>query len=147
MASKKQTLPRFEKKSRQRTSLSGKSAHSLKDEEKSFPIVGIGASAGGLRASEQFFASMAPDSGAAFVLIPHLDPSHANILPDLWKKYTRMTVVQTEDGNEAPARSCPRDSSKRGNGHHARNPAFAEAKRAQRPAASYRRVFPIPGRR
>ncbi len=40
-----------------------------------FPIVGISASAGGLEAFEQFFTHTPPDSGAAFVLIPHLDPS------------------------------------------------------------------------
>jgi two-component system CheB/CheR fusion protein len=65
------------------------------------PIVGIGASAGGLKAFEQFFANMPPDSGLAFVLVPHLDPSHASMLPDLLKKYTRMSVVQAEDGMKA----------------------------------------------
>ncbi len=40
----------------------------------SFPIVGIGASAGGLEAFQQFFTSMPPDTGMAFVLVQHLDP-------------------------------------------------------------------------
>jgi two-component system CheB/CheR fusion protein len=39
-----------------------------------------------------------PDSGAGFVLVPHLDPGHASMLPDLLKKYTKMNVVQAEDG-------------------------------------------------
>jgi two-component system CheB/CheR fusion protein len=65
---------------------------------KILPIVGIGASAGGLRAFEQFFAHMPSDGGMSFVLVPHLDPSHASMLPDLLKKYTKMSVVQAEDG-------------------------------------------------
>jgi len=48
-----------------------------------FPVVGIGASAGGLEAFEQFFTSMPPDSGMAFVLVQHLDPTHKSILTDL----------------------------------------------------------------
>ncbi|HUK40667.1 MAG TPA: chemotaxis protein CheB, partial [Candidatus Acidoferrales bacterium] len=63
----------------------------------SFPIVAIGASAGGLRAFEQFFRNMPSDSGIAFVLIPHLDPDHVSMLPDLLRKYTRMPVIQAED--------------------------------------------------
>ncbi|MGE5216824.1 MAG: chemotaxis protein CheB, partial [Chloroflexota bacterium] len=65
---------------------------------KPFPIVGIGASAGGLNAFEQFFSNMPPQSGAAFVLVPHLDPSHVSMLPDLLRKYTKMPVAQAEDG-------------------------------------------------
>lgn len=63
-----------------------------------FPVVGIGASAGGLEAFEQFFTSMPPDSGMAFVLVQHLDPTHKSILTDLIQRYTRMTVVAVEDG-------------------------------------------------
>lgn len=63
-----------------------------------FPVVGIGASAGGLEAFEQFFTSMPPDSGMAFVLVQHLDPTHKSILTDLIQRYTRMAVVPVEDG-------------------------------------------------
>ncbi len=66
--------------------------------EDSFPIVGIGASAGGLEAFEQFFTNMPPDKGMAFVLIQHLDPSHKSILADLIRRYTSMKVSQIEDG-------------------------------------------------
>ena len=45
-----------------------------------FPIVGIGASAGGLDAFEKFFTNMPPDTGMAFVLVQHLDPTHKSIL-------------------------------------------------------------------
>jgi two-component system, chemotaxis family, CheB/CheR fusion protein len=63
-----------------------------------FPIVAIGASAGGLEALEQFFGNMAPDSGLAFVVIQHLDPTHVGILPELLQRVTQMKVMQAADG-------------------------------------------------
>ncbi len=65
-----------------------------------FPIVGIGASAGGLAAFEAFFSGMPPDSdpGMAFVLVQHLAPDHKSILTDLIRRYTRMKVFEVEDG-------------------------------------------------
>jgi two-component system CheB/CheR fusion protein len=68
------------------------------DKIRTLPVVGIGASAGGLKAFEQFFANMPANSGAAFVLVPHLDPSHVSMLPDLLRKYTKMPVIQAQDG-------------------------------------------------
>ncbi len=67
-------------------------------EEQHFPIVGIGASAGGLAAFESFFAKMPSDNGMAFVLVQHLAPEHNSILSDLIKQYTEMQVCQVEDG-------------------------------------------------
>ncbi len=64
----------------------------------SVPIVGIGASAGGLKAFGQFLTNLPPDSGMACVLVQHLDPEHTSLLPDLLKKDTRMNVVEVEDG-------------------------------------------------
>ena len=66
--------------------------------EAAFPVVGIGASAGGLEAFEAFFSEMPPDSGMAFVLVAHLDPTHVSLLPELLQKRTRMTVYQAQDG-------------------------------------------------
>jgi len=63
-----------------------------------FPIVGIGASAGGLDAFEKFFTNLPPDTGMAFVLVQHLDPTHKSILSELIKRYTSMKVVEVEDG-------------------------------------------------
>jgi two-component system CheB/CheR fusion protein len=65
-----------------------------------FPIVGIGASAGGLAAFEAFFASMPAkaDPGMAFVLVQHLAPDHKSILTELIQRYTRMQVFEVEDG-------------------------------------------------
>lgn len=67
-----------------------------------FPIVGIGASAGGLAAFEAFFSGMPVDTepGMAFVLVQHLAPDHSSILTELIQHYTRMKVVEVEDGME-----------------------------------------------
>ena len=64
------------------------------------PIVGIGASAGGLAAFEAFFSGMPSDTnpGMAFVLVQHLAPDHKSILSELIKRYTRMEVFQVADG-------------------------------------------------
>ena len=65
-----------------------------------FPIVGIGASAGGLAAFEAFFSHM-PDNtepGIAFVLVQHLDPDHKSILSELIRRYTRMQVFEITNG-------------------------------------------------
>jgi two-component system, chemotaxis family, CheB/CheR fusion protein len=65
-----------------------------------FPIVGIGASAGGLAAFEAFFSGMPADidPDMAFVLVQHLAPDHKSILVDLIRRYTRMQVFEVEDG-------------------------------------------------
>ncbi len=65
----------------------------------SFPIVGIGASAGGLAAFEAFFAGMPADvdPDMAFVLVQHLAPDHKSILTELIQRYTRMKVLEVED--------------------------------------------------
>lgn len=62
-----------------------------------FPVIGIGASAGGLEAFELFFRTMPADSGMAFVLIPHLDPGHASMLSDILQRNTPMPVHEAED--------------------------------------------------
>src|SRR5438105_8206508 len=65
-----------------------------------FPVVGIGASAGGLAAFEAFFSTMPADSnpGVAFVLVQHLARDHKSILTELIQRYTRMQVLEVEDG-------------------------------------------------
>ena len=64
---------------------------------KAFPIVGIGASAGGLEALEQFLGHVPAASGMAFVIVQHLDPTHKGIMPELLQRATRMKVVQVKD--------------------------------------------------
>ncbi|MDO8721736.1 MAG: chemotaxis protein CheB [Syntrophales bacterium] len=68
--------------------------------DEGFPIVGIGASAGGLAAFEAFFTGMPADAdpGMAFVLVQHLAPDHKSILTELIQRYTRMPVYEVEDG-------------------------------------------------
>jgi two-component system, chemotaxis family, CheB/CheR fusion protein len=65
-----------------------------------FPIVGIGASAGGLAAFEAFFSGMPTDKNPdmAFVLVQHLAPDHKSILTELIRRYTRMQVSEAVDG-------------------------------------------------
>ena len=62
-----------------------------------FNIVGIGASAGGLEAFEQFFRNIPPDSGMAFVLVSHLDPDHNSMLTEILQRATTMPVVEAQD--------------------------------------------------
>jgi two-component system CheB/CheR fusion protein len=65
-----------------------------------FPIVGIGASAGGLAAFKEFFSGMPKDvdTNMAFILVQHLAPDHTSILTDLIRNFTQMQVFKIEDG-------------------------------------------------
>jgi two-component system CheB/CheR fusion protein len=65
-----------------------------------FPIVGIGASAGGLAAFESFFSAMPNHKklDMAFVIVQHLAPDHTSILADLLQRMTSMSVFEVEDG-------------------------------------------------
>lgn len=69
-------------------------------ENDSFCIVGIGASAGGLEALQDFFKEMPDDPGAAYVVIQHLSPDYKSIMDELLSKCTGMPVVVAEDGME-----------------------------------------------
>ncbi len=62
-----------------------------------FPIVGIGASAGGLEALEQFMSSVPAGCGMAFVVVQHLDPTRKGLMAELLQRCTRMKVVQVKD--------------------------------------------------
>ena len=63
-----------------------------------FPIVALGASAGGLEALSQLFDKMPSDTGMAFIVVQHLDPRHRSILAELLAKGTQMTVVEVTEG-------------------------------------------------
>ncbi len=63
----------------------------------SFPIVGIGASAGGLEALEQFLGHVPVSSGMAFIIVQHLDPTRKGIMPELLQRATGMKVIQVKD--------------------------------------------------
>lgn len=62
-----------------------------------FPIVGIGASAGGLEAIELFLHNVPEKSGLAFVIVLHLDPNHKGMMAELLQRATSMRVVQIHD--------------------------------------------------
>ncbi|MFZ2302970.1 MAG: chemotaxis protein CheB [Gallionella sp.] len=102
----KKSIPKKDKIPKDKTVAKGKPvASEFKPAEKSnneregqgFFIVGIGASAGGLEAFEHFFRNVPPGSGMAFVLVPHLDPSHASILTEILQRSTTMPVVEAQD--------------------------------------------------
>ena len=68
--------------------------HSLRA---AFPIVGIGASAGGLEALEIFLGKVPKGSGMAFVIVQHLDPTHKGMMAELLQRGTAMQVIQVKD--------------------------------------------------
>ncbi len=83
-----------------------KSAHKTKQLEKPikspnlFPVVGIGASAGGLDAFKKLLKAIPEDSGMAYVLVQHLDPTHESMLPELLQKVTSLPVLEITDDIE-----------------------------------------------
>ena len=68
-----------------------------------FHIAAIGASAGGLDPLKKFFSNVKPDSGIAYVVVSHLDPHHATLLPQLLQKTATLPVKQITDGMEIAA--------------------------------------------
>jgi len=75
-----------------------KAVFEMKD--KGFPIVGIGASAGGLEALEGFFSHVPSEPNMAFVVIQHLAPKHKSVMDSLLKRRTQMDVLAAEDGRK-----------------------------------------------
>jgi two-component system CheB/CheR fusion protein len=63
-----------------------------------FPVIGIGASAGGLEAVTAMFRDAPPAPGMAYVLVQHLDPNHESMMAELLSRKTRIRVRQLEDG-------------------------------------------------
>ena len=61
-------------------------------------VVGIGASAGGLEALQQFLTFLPANTGMAFVVIQHLSPDHKSLLADILRKYCAMPVTEITDG-------------------------------------------------
>src|SRR5688572_29731833 len=67
------------------------------------PIVGIGASAGGLKALQELLLHLPADLGMAYVLIPHLDPSHESLMPQLLRKVSTMPLLEVLEGTKVEA--------------------------------------------
>ncbi len=72
--------------------------HEGPENDRLFPVVGIGASAGGLEALNEFFQAMSVDSGMAFVVVSHLDPEHKIALAEILMRVSRIPVREIEDG-------------------------------------------------
>ncbi len=70
------------------------------EDKGSFRIVGIGASAGGLEALEEFFRAVPENLQLAFVVVQHLSPDYKSLMVELLSKYTSMEVKRAEDGME-----------------------------------------------
>lgn len=66
------------------------------------PVCGIGASAGGIEALQQFFTTLAPDLGLAYVVVVHLAPDRKSELPALLERWTPMPVLQVGDHDKVP---------------------------------------------
>ncbi len=83
------------KSTKKKKIIKSKTSKNLKEDN--FPIVGIGASAGGLEALEQFFKNVPEDCGMAFVVIQHLDPTHVGMMAELLQRITQLKVFQATD--------------------------------------------------
>jgi two-component system CheB/CheR fusion protein len=70
---------------------------SLPHIEQNFSVVGVGASAGGLDAFRRFLKAIPENSGMAYVLVQHLDPSHQSILPEILRRATKIPVTEITD--------------------------------------------------
>jgi two-component system CheB/CheR fusion protein len=68
-----------------------------------FPVIGVGASAGGLDAFKKLLKAIPQDSGMAFILVQHLDPAHESILADLLQKVTKIPVQEITDNIQVEA--------------------------------------------
>src|ERR1700677_4202222 len=64
-------------------------------------VVGLGASAGGLEALQQFIANVPPASGMAYVVVQHLDPTHKAMLTELLQRATAMPVHEAAESMRA----------------------------------------------
>ncbi len=63
-----------------------------------FPVVGIGASAGGLEAIRELLQNLPVDTGMAFIIVQHLDPNHESLAPEILSRTTRMPVLEVKNG-------------------------------------------------
>jgi two-component system CheB/CheR fusion protein len=84
---------------------SGRDAVARIPSRRSLYVVGVGSSAGGLEALEDFFQHLPADPGAAFVLVPHLDPTHKPLLTGLLQRSTQMKVCEIQDRTKV-RRNC-----------------------------------------
>ena len=70
------------------------------DSNLDFTVVGIGASAGGLEALQEFFKNMPEEPGVAFVIVQHLSPDYKSLMDELLSRFTKMSIYRVRDGME-----------------------------------------------
>lgn len=91
----------MQKKATNKDQKISKGKNALSDNETpslDFPVIGIGASAGGLEALQEFFENMPADSGAAFVVVQHLSPDYKSLMDELLSRVTQMEIYRVDDG-------------------------------------------------
>ena len=86
------------KTSKIKSTLSAKNKLASDSDKGLFPVVGIGASAGGLEALEQLLVNVPENSGMAYVVVQHLDPTHKGMLPELLQRISKIEVIQVKNG-------------------------------------------------
>ncbi len=91
LKSKNLSKTKINKSQKKRVKLNKKSIQERKHHQ-FFPVVGIGASAGGLEALKELFQELPMDTGMAFVVIQHLDPTHESLAPEILSRSTKMAV-------------------------------------------------------
>ena len=112
----------------------------LPEPEMEFPVVGIGASAGGLEAVTEMFHDTLGDTGIAFVLVLHLDPNHESLMAELLSRKTKLNVRQIADGDALMPdhlHVIPPGSSLRLEGGKLRLVQFEEPRGLRRPIDSF----------
>jgi two-component system CheB/CheR fusion protein len=75
-------------------------ARKRRDPSEPAAVVGLGASAGGIAALQEFFSGMSPESGLAFVVVMHLSPEHESNLAAVLQQKTPMPVTQVDDAEK-----------------------------------------------
>ena len=102
MPKRRSTTKKPPDKTKPATSIAGSGNGNAKESPnataRTLPIVGLGASAGGLEALKSFFAEVAENSGMAYIVVVHMNPKQPSILPDLLQKVSRIPVAIAKDG-------------------------------------------------
>ncbi len=76
----------------------GGPSHAESIRRRTFPIIGIGSSAGGLEALEEFFKNVPEDSEMAYIIVSHTDPARSSLLPDIIRRRANIPVTEVSDG-------------------------------------------------
>ena len=114
-------------------------------QETDFRVVGIGASAGGLEALQQFFGNLPADTGMAFAIVQHLGPSGHSQMPEILSRFTKMPVMVAINGMQLQPKQRLSDPTKQEHGDRTRTYLPPRASAAARGEASRRLLLPFAG--